>query len=336
MRDRIEWIDLAKGYTILLVVIGHVLLGLLNSNRFSEHTESLSFIIGVIYSFHMPVFFILSGYTYGYKKNETFRDYGKSISKKFLSLSVPYVVFSIIMFLLKYIGQSEVRNGISIEHLLNIYKAPIDFLWFLYTLFFIFVIAELLDLFIKNEKVVFLFFIIGFIVFNIFPTDVYFIQRTMIWGVFFYFGKILSSKSHILNSNKLFTFNSIAFICYVIIWSLISNLEKTNYDALGILGTCGAVFGSMMVLSLFNKVKSGKLYSYFVKVGLISLPIYLLHNAIASVTRIMLLKIGITSFVLHLCIGLVVAWFGSLILFGIIKRIWKFDLIFYPNKYVKY
>ncbi len=46
--NREAWIDFAKGITLLLVIIGHTVSGVLS---------------GAIYSFHMPLFFILSGIT---------------------------------------------------------------------------------------------------------------------------------------------------------------------------------------------------------------------------------------------------------------------------------
>lgn len=48
MGKRIEWVDLAKGIAILAVITGH---------------ETSGFIKFLIFSFHMPIFFILSGYT---------------------------------------------------------------------------------------------------------------------------------------------------------------------------------------------------------------------------------------------------------------------------------
>ena len=54
-KDRIKWIDIAKGITIILVIVGHTV-----------RTGGLacSIIRGVIFSFHMPLFFMLSCYTY--------------------------------------------------------------------------------------------------------------------------------------------------------------------------------------------------------------------------------------------------------------------------------
>lgn len=50
IKQRIRWVDCAKGMTMLLVIIGH--------------TVTKPAIRGIIFSFHMPLFFLLSGYTF--------------------------------------------------------------------------------------------------------------------------------------------------------------------------------------------------------------------------------------------------------------------------------
>ena len=61
---RIEWIDFGKGFTIFLVVIGHVLLGLYQSNRFVDTNDFILFLTQSVYIFHIPVFFTLSGFLF--------------------------------------------------------------------------------------------------------------------------------------------------------------------------------------------------------------------------------------------------------------------------------
>ena len=55
-RSSTDWVVIAKGIGIILVVIGH----------FHPDTSPLywSDIRVIIYSFHMPLFFVLSGYLY--------------------------------------------------------------------------------------------------------------------------------------------------------------------------------------------------------------------------------------------------------------------------------
>lgn len=78
MSKRIEYIDVAKGITILLVIVGHV----------EELPPPLK---SIIYSFHMPIFFLLSGYFF---KNESIQDATK---KMFHSLIIPYFVVGLFM-----------------------------------------------------------------------------------------------------------------------------------------------------------------------------------------------------------------------------------------------
>lgn len=53
MNNRIEYIDILRGFAIFLVTLGHVL------EKSGYHESSL---FAFIYSFHMPLFFCISGY----------------------------------------------------------------------------------------------------------------------------------------------------------------------------------------------------------------------------------------------------------------------------------
>ena len=74
-KKRIEYIDIAKGIGMILVVIGHCI----NDKTFPGTW---------IYSFHMPLFFVLSGLCFSDKKYPTFLPfYGKKYERFF------YLVF---------------------------------------------------------------------------------------------------------------------------------------------------------------------------------------------------------------------------------------------------
>lgn len=98
----LPWLDTAKGIGIILVIIGH--------SMFPMHT--------LIDSFHMPLFFVLSGLTFSAKS--TFRSF---VVKKTKRILLPFAFWSIL------------------SYLLGIYNGP---LWFLYTLFCALLIVWLL------------------------------------------------------------------------------------------------------------------------------------------------------------------------------------------------
>ncbi|HFI0408428.1 TPA: acyltransferase family protein [Streptococcus suis] len=54
----VKWVNIAKGFAIFLVVYGHVIDGLAESGYMFP---SYNMQHGVIYAFHMPLFFFLSG-----------------------------------------------------------------------------------------------------------------------------------------------------------------------------------------------------------------------------------------------------------------------------------
>lgn len=80
MTNRILWIDTAKGLGILLVIIGHL---------------KTPYLASWIYTFHMPLFFILSGYVFPAGKY-TFSDF---LVKRLKSLVIPYFCLGAVIFI---------------------------------------------------------------------------------------------------------------------------------------------------------------------------------------------------------------------------------------------
>lgn len=81
---RIPWIDFAKGIAIYLVVLGHIIQYIFPEN---------ALLFKIIYSFHMPLFFVLSGFTF--TKN-TEQSYSAFVKNKIKSLGMPYLLFLLI------------------------------------------------------------------------------------------------------------------------------------------------------------------------------------------------------------------------------------------------
>ena len=59
MSNRIKYIDIAKAFAIIFIVLGHTILH-------SQHSEVF---VKILYSFHVVLFFMLSGYTFNSNKN---------------------------------------------------------------------------------------------------------------------------------------------------------------------------------------------------------------------------------------------------------------------------
>lgn len=86
-KERIDYLDVAKGIGILLVVIGHI-------EYVSEPVRQY------IVSFHMPLFFLISGMLIYYREEQQ-REWPELISKKITGIMIPYGVFSGLYFVIE-------------------------------------------------------------------------------------------------------------------------------------------------------------------------------------------------------------------------------------------
>ncbi len=123
---RIDFIDVAKGIGIILVVLGH-----LNS---AEQP-----IRNFIYSFHMPLFFILSGIFFNDKT-----DFKTLLIKSIKTLLIPYLIFvavDAIVYIIMHNFQWESVTFAIKTRLISMTGARLRItnlpLWFMFALFFI-------------------------------------------------------------------------------------------------------------------------------------------------------------------------------------------------------
>lgn len=127
---RILYIDIAKCIGIFLVVLGHTV---------SADTMCKSF----LYSFHMPLFFILSGMVNKDYIIESKEDAFDFLKKKFFSLFVPYFIWGCIY------SKFTIKNILFILYGTReclLFADSLSSLWFLPVLF----VASIIFLIVKN------------------------------------------------------------------------------------------------------------------------------------------------------------------------------------------
>ncbi|MED1469922.1 acyltransferase family protein [Bacillus salipaludis] len=99
MNKRLDWLYIGKGLGMLLVMFGH--------------THIPVPLKTYIYTFHMPLFFFLSGYLFNIKKFPTLKVF---LSKRFKSLILPYWCFSLVAYLwfllLINFGEVDYKNNL--------------------------------------------------------------------------------------------------------------------------------------------------------------------------------------------------------------------------------
>lgn len=157
--DRVSWVDVARGIGIILVIYGHTLSAI--GHRY------------LIYSFHMPLFFFLSGLVFRNRTNEIYRH---SLIKDVKRILIPYFIFAFISLILWFIilpsGDQTLNNigrqifGIFYGTANNGYLAINTVLWFLPCLFLTKQIFWFLSKLNKNLLMIslFIFSLAGFLV----------------------------------------------------------------------------------------------------------------------------------------------------------------------------
>lgn len=95
---RIDWIDIAKGITILLVIVGHSVGGRVK---------------GMIYTFHMPLFFILSCTTY--RLSEDGNDLLRKSERGFRHLFLPAAKFYLLKTGIRMLQERAYLATLSLE-----------------------------------------------------------------------------------------------------------------------------------------------------------------------------------------------------------------------------
>lgn len=134
-KNRIDWIDMAKGYGMLAVIIAHICSGPLHA---------------WIYTFHMPLFFFLSGYVFNnkYTFDVFIKKKAKSLLVPYFTLGVPMVVFKVFFSLY----QKTFTIDSTIELFKNfVFQKRLWTLWYIACLFFLNIIFYLVTKFAKKN-----------------------------------------------------------------------------------------------------------------------------------------------------------------------------------------
>lgn len=324
MKKRNEDIDLIKGVGIFLVVLGH-------------HNTILT---NYIFSFHMPLFFFISGIFHS-----NYNSYKEFINKKIKSLIIPYFAFSITLFLFWLIigrkfGESLIKNtpikiafngifvGSDIKGISSMeWGVPV---WFLLCLFLVtnlyYFISKL-----KIKKIILLNIIFGSIGYYLSKND-YFIFR--IWHLdtaliainFYTLGNLLK--------DKLFKIENVPKWVLIIIFflSIIGNKLNGRVDMNGahysniILFYLTAILGITLV---FGVIKKFKIKNHYLKyIGQNTLIILAYHGRAMTFIKLILVLILKVNFPEN---NLILN-----IIFSIIQIILCIPIIYIFNKYLPF
>lgn len=291
---RLPFIDIAKAFAIIFIVIGH-------SVAYSEHCSN---IFKFLYSFHVALFFFLSGYTF--TTNKKFKEL---IKTKFSRIMIPYYFWSL-AFIIPYaiLGKSVSDNLDKVstfnikDTILNIFYASGEGLiqnrplWFLPALFTILCVYYLLiKLTSKSNSHSIILLVISLVI--AFVCDKFLtillpmsINHALIIGPIFYIG-YLFNKFNL----KEYVFKHFYYIIPMIIIGTVCGLENSlvSYRALTF-GNIFLAYISALTLSIPSiyiafKIKENKVLEY---IGKNTMGILIFHKLLIVLFQA---KLGVIS-----------------------------------------
>lgn len=188
----LPWISCLQTVGILLVVLGHSL----PIDTVSQNPAALVFIRNIAYSFHMALFFCISGFLFISSTHQKNLSYFQFLLQKSKRLLIPYFILGFIALLPHYLLNQFAEKTVSLSpqaiFLSFLFPAdhPIRFYWFLAVLFSLFILTPLFQISLRSSLKICLTFCV-LIAFNIFrPVGIglFALQLTQVFALFFFLG----------------------------------------------------------------------------------------------------------------------------------------------------
>lgn len=290
MKERIKWIDQVKGFAIFLVVYGH------NFPVYEKY----------IYSFHMPLFFMLSGVFH----KESFSMI--NLKNKIRQLLMPYLGWSILLYMFWFIlgrnfGVSAEMNYSPIKNLFGVFYAQggheyMDWgipLWFLPALFMTFIFMSALTI-IKNK----LFFLLAVLFASLLGVILpYYVKGSFFWSihvalvslVFYAFGFCFKDKILKLKVNKYKVLLWVFGVLHIFLFQLSGKVDmyRSEYGNVFLFFVSG-ISGSVFYLLIFRFIVDLKFFEILGKYTIVILALQL--RAMTVIKFVLLIIFGVAVF----------------------------------------
>ncbi|RZT04549.1 Fucose 4-O-acetylase [Duganella sp. CF402] len=283
--------DRARGIGIILVVYGHVLRGLMVAGLVPE-SHPIIFSDFAIYTFHMPLFFLLAGMNVQYSLTK-----GRFLQSKLSTIVYPYFLWSLLQGGIQVMLSGTTNHGVSVDDLVSIIWRPMSQFWFLYAMFLCHVFAWMT----RGDMVR-----IGIFALVAYPVGLYtagslgVLSNFLIFFPFYALGGFLQPylKNIVVQLSSL---EGVAACGIGLAVTIVVASRLGGYNAPTAL--CSAFLGILLLLLLSYLLPENAFGRSIELLGLASMPIYLAHVLATAGMRIFLIKLEVTSLTIHVLLG---------------------------------
>lgn len=169
---RIEWLAILQGFSMLLVLLGHVVL---TNNYEDPEFPIVAAMERIVYTFHMPLFIFISGWLFYRTCIGRGLSYSSMASKKLTRLGIPFLFFTVFTLIVKLLFASKVKRAVDMDELINTFvffsSNPLEEMWFVFVLISLMMLYPIYRWLLKNYAVL---WGLGaaLVVFFVLPTDI--------------------------------------------------------------------------------------------------------------------------------------------------------------------
>lgn len=316
--DRRDWVDAARGVAIVLVVIGHVVVGLYQRGIVSE--ALFAAVYQRIYAFHMPVFFAISGmFVTATLARATVPAFLRSRLKR---LFWPMVLWTYLFIAMKVAAGSLANSPAAPEDLLVLPVPGYLHLWFLWALLLIQLsLLAARPLLVGGRfppAALALLMAVGLVtaLMPMTPMMAHWIGVALRAAPYFALGIVLGHLTPLERMPRGARLALAAvFVLVVAAWPVLSGIRPLQ---LGLSMLLTLAF--LAVLAGLGNAAPGRLAAGAVALGRASMVIYLAHTIFAAALREALAAVGITDVALHVALGTGIGLVGPLALLWLARQ----------------
>lgn len=336
---RILWLDTLKGFTIIFVIIGHVLLGYTNNNTFPLQQQLMLKINYWIYSWHMPLFMAISGFAFkvAYLKENKLDK--KRINKQILNLILIFFIFQLGLCSFKIIFNSFVDSKMDFSKLILNLFIPDNIMWYVWVLVIYYFFLEIIysKVRISSEYIYIYIIFIGVttkIISEYFGIilgvkNLFYCFQFFIFGIWLADKYLLKGKSEIKNK---ITLVSVIYIIFYIFFLSIKNVENFLPFIKIILEVINAYAVTVIVFKVFSKIKEIK---FLMLCGKESLVVYLLHTYFVTAIKAFIIRSNFSSVGIIIILTTIIPLFICLVVAKLSHKIKLLEYVFKPIKFVQ-
>ena len=312
---RVRWLDRSKGLGIVLVVFGHAWLGI-GAAGILPADALFATVETVIYNFHMPLFFLLSGITF--EASARRKPLVQGAWDKALRLLWPLLLWTYIFVAFRMLAGGaanapEAGGGLWIWPL-----PPRDHMWFLWALFLIQMIALPLAALGAKMRPTWLWLALaivamGFVSLPGLPFGPMTVNAALHLGIFL-LGIWLARRGPLPSGPAAALMALLVFVAVQVVSFGLPVHTLTVQIVAALL--------SLAFIVMMNSPRGdgGAVGRLLITLGQLSLPIYLAHTLFTAATRIVLIRVT-DSPLLHLGLGVLAGLIGPVLLYYVVRRL---------------